>query len=131
MARAKLRGYVGETREDLGATLDEIEHRLRPDVMAKNDAKTNSETATPDETAMASSISDASPTFASRTNPPAAGSTTQQIARIPTGRSSRRSDASNDGITWGAAAVESADSSGRVEVVMAVSPDWLSVRPGR
>jgi hypothetical protein len=35
MARAKLRGYVGETREDLGATLDEIEHRLRPDVMAK------------------------------------------------------------------------------------------------
>lgn len=35
MARAKLRGYVGDTREDLGATLDEIEHRLRPDVMAK------------------------------------------------------------------------------------------------
>jgi hypothetical protein len=26
---------VGETRDDLGATLDEIEHRLRPDVMAK------------------------------------------------------------------------------------------------
>ncbi len=26
---------MGETRDDLGATLDEIEHRLRPDVMAK------------------------------------------------------------------------------------------------
>lgn len=35
MSRAKLRSYVGETRDDLGATLDEIEHRLRPDVMAK------------------------------------------------------------------------------------------------
>lgn len=35
MGREKVRGYVGETRDDLGATLDEIEHRLRPDVMAK------------------------------------------------------------------------------------------------
>ena len=35
MARAKVQRYVGETRDDLGATLDEIEHRLRPDVMAK------------------------------------------------------------------------------------------------
>ncbi len=26
---------MGETRDDLGTTLDEIEHRLRPDVMAK------------------------------------------------------------------------------------------------
>jgi len=26
---------VGVSRDDLGATLDEIEHRLRPDVMAK------------------------------------------------------------------------------------------------
>lgn len=34
MSREKVRGYVGETREDLGATLDEIEHRLRPDVLA-------------------------------------------------------------------------------------------------
>ena len=35
MPRATLRSFVGETRDDLGATLDEIEHRLRPDVMAK------------------------------------------------------------------------------------------------
>jgi len=35
MARAALRSFVGETRDDLGATLDEIEHRLRPDVIAK------------------------------------------------------------------------------------------------
>lgn len=35
MGREKVRGYVGETRDDLGATLDEIEHRLRPDVMVK------------------------------------------------------------------------------------------------
>jgi len=36
MSRSALRSFVGETRDDLGATLDEIEHRLRPDVMAKN-----------------------------------------------------------------------------------------------
>jgi len=35
MSRSALRSFVGETRDDLGATLDEIEHRLRPDVMAK------------------------------------------------------------------------------------------------
>jgi len=35
MPRSTLRSFVGETRDDLGATLDEIEHRLRPDVMAK------------------------------------------------------------------------------------------------
>jgi hypothetical protein len=35
MSRAKVRSYVVETREDLGATMDEIEYRLRPDVMAK------------------------------------------------------------------------------------------------
>jgi hypothetical protein len=35
MSRSTLRSFVGETRDDLGATLDEIEHRLRPDVMAK------------------------------------------------------------------------------------------------
>ena len=35
MSKARLRSFVGETRDDLGATLDEIEHRLRPDVMAK------------------------------------------------------------------------------------------------
>lgn len=35
MSKSRLRSFVGETREDLGATLDEIEHRLRPDVMAK------------------------------------------------------------------------------------------------
>ena len=35
MSRSALRSFVGETRDDLGATLDEIEHRLKPDVMAK------------------------------------------------------------------------------------------------
>ena len=35
MSKSRLRSFVGETRNDLGATLDEIEHRLRPDVMAK------------------------------------------------------------------------------------------------
>lgn len=35
MSKSRLRSFVGETRDDLGATLDEIEHRLRPDVMAK------------------------------------------------------------------------------------------------
>ena len=35
MSKSTLRSFVGETRDDLGATLDEIEHRLRPDVMAK------------------------------------------------------------------------------------------------
>jgi hypothetical protein len=35
MSKSRLRAFVGETRDDLGATLDEIEHRLRPDVMAK------------------------------------------------------------------------------------------------
>jgi len=35
VSRSTVRSYVHETREDLGATLDEIEHRLRPDVMAK------------------------------------------------------------------------------------------------
>ena len=35
MAKSRLRSFVGETRDDLGATLDEIEHRVRPDVMAK------------------------------------------------------------------------------------------------
>ena len=35
MSRTKLRSYVGNTRDDLGATLDEIEHRVRPDVLAK------------------------------------------------------------------------------------------------
>ena len=35
MSRSTVRTYVHETREDLGATLDEIEHRLRPDVIAK------------------------------------------------------------------------------------------------
>ena len=35
MSRSALRSFVGETRDDLGATLDEIEHRLRPDVIAK------------------------------------------------------------------------------------------------
>jgi len=35
MSRSALWSLVGETRDDLGATLDEIEHRLRPDVMAK------------------------------------------------------------------------------------------------
>ena len=35
MSRSTLRTYAQETREDLGATLDEIEHRLRPDVIAK------------------------------------------------------------------------------------------------
>ena len=35
MSRSTVRTYVQETREDLGATLDEIEHRLRPDVIAK------------------------------------------------------------------------------------------------
>lgn len=35
MSRSALRSFVGVTRDDLGATLDEIEHRLRPDVMAK------------------------------------------------------------------------------------------------
>ena len=35
MTKSRLRSFVGETRDDLGATLDEIEHRLRPDVMAK------------------------------------------------------------------------------------------------
>ena len=35
MSRSAPRSFVGETRDDLGATLDEIEHRLRPDVMAK------------------------------------------------------------------------------------------------
>ncbi|MEL0256663.1 MAG: DUF3618 domain-containing protein [Pontimonas sp.] len=35
MSKSRLRSFVGETREDLGATLDEIEHRLRPDVLAK------------------------------------------------------------------------------------------------
>jgi len=35
MSRSALRSFVEETRDDLGATMDEIEHRLRPDVMAK------------------------------------------------------------------------------------------------
>jgi len=35
MSRSTVRTYVQVTREDLGATLDEIEHRLRPDVIAK------------------------------------------------------------------------------------------------
>jgi hypothetical protein len=35
MSKSRLRSFVGETRDDLGATLDEIEHRVRPDVMAK------------------------------------------------------------------------------------------------
>lgn len=35
MSKSRLRSFVGETRDDLGATLDEIEHRLRPDVMVK------------------------------------------------------------------------------------------------
>ena len=35
MSKSTLRSFVGETRDDLGATLNEIEHRLRPDVMAK------------------------------------------------------------------------------------------------
>jgi hypothetical protein len=35
MSKSRLRSFVGETRDDLGATLDEIEHRLRPDVLAK------------------------------------------------------------------------------------------------
>jgi hypothetical protein len=35
VSKSRLRSFVGETRDDLGATLDEIEHRLRPDVMAK------------------------------------------------------------------------------------------------
>ena len=35
MSKSRLRAFVGETRDALGATLDEIEHRLRPDVMAK------------------------------------------------------------------------------------------------
>ena len=35
MSKSAIRSFVGETRDDLGATLDEIEHRLRPDVMAK------------------------------------------------------------------------------------------------
>ena len=35
MSKSRLRSFVGETRDDLGATLDEIELRLRPDVMAK------------------------------------------------------------------------------------------------
>ena len=35
MSRSAVRTSVHETREDLGATLDEIEHRLRPDVIAK------------------------------------------------------------------------------------------------
>ncbi len=30
-----MENFVTETREELGATLDEIEHRLRPDVMSK------------------------------------------------------------------------------------------------
>lgn len=36
MSASEVRGFVGETRDDLSATLDEIEHRLRPDVVAKN-----------------------------------------------------------------------------------------------
>ncbi|MCF8548640.1 MAG: hypothetical protein K9G03_01520 [Pontimonas sp.] len=35
MSRSTVRAYVAESREDLGATLDEIEHRMRPDVIAK------------------------------------------------------------------------------------------------
>ena len=35
MARSDVKDFVGESRDDLGATLDEIEHRMRPDVMAK------------------------------------------------------------------------------------------------
>ena len=35
MSKTQVKDFVEDTRHELGATLDEIEHRLRPDVVAK------------------------------------------------------------------------------------------------